>query len=283
MHRSAVLLVCLLLLGSAASAQQIRGAVIDATSGRPVDRAVLVMLDADSAVRASTFSAADGSFLLNAPINRDVRVRVQRMGYQTHRSDAVVLARNESVDWRIELRSDPVALEGITATAPTHPNLERFMTNRESGFGQYLGPDEIARLNPRSTSNLLLGMSGSPFQLSGTTGRIIARARGGSSASLPGGTCVPHVYIDGFILEEEANPLPWARSTPVRTTPVRERGIALESAAPGRAVRGVEVYANPINAPAEFQRSFRPNCVVLAIWTDFGFGFGKSRSTPSEQ
>jgi hypothetical protein len=276
MPRSALLLLVLLLCASAAPAQQIRGVVVDSASGRPVERALLVMLDADSAVRASTFTANDGSFVLNAPPGRNVEVEVRRIGFETHRSGALVLGRNESVDWRLELKARALALEGVTGTAATHQNLERFLRNQETGFGHYLSPDEIARLNPRSTSTLLLSMSGSPFRMSGSTGKVVARARGLGSGSATG-TCVPHVYIDGFVLEEEANPMPWAPVSGRAPSPVRERGIAIEGAAPGRAVRGVEVYANPSNAPPEFQRTFMPDCVVVAIWTDFGFGFGRSR------
>jgi hypothetical protein len=281
MPRSVPLLFALSLLASSATAQQIRGVVVDATSGRPVERAVLVVLDADSAVRASAFSALDGSFVLNAPPGRNVRVQVRRLGFEPHRSAPLLLARNESLEWRIELQAQPLALEGVTATAPAHQNLERFMRNQETAFGRYIGPDEISRINPRSTSNLLMSMSGSPFRMSGATGKVVARGRGGGSAGTTPGTCVPHVYIDGFVLEEEANPMPWAPSSGRGPSPMRERGIALEAAAPARSVRGVEVYPNPSNAPPEFQRTFMPDCVVVAIWTDFGFGYGRSRREES--
>ena len=85
--------------------------------------------------------------------------------------------------------------------------------------------------------------------------------------------------MDGLILREE--PIEngrWADLAGPEMSPhTREGGVRVESVVAARTVRAVEVYQRPSHAPPEYQRPFMPECPVVLIWTDYGFGLAMSR------
>lgn len=79
--------------------------------------------------------------------------------------------------------------------------------------------------------------------------------RGGSRGR---GGCRPVVYVDGVLFAGDVGGL----------------GSPLDNAAPFPDVGGIEVYANPADAPAQFgspgNREGKPNaggCAVVVVWT----------------
>ena len=262
--RRFLLLLALLSHGArGAAAQQVRGVVRDAATGRPLDRAVLVLLAGDSLMRAAGLSDDGGNFTLNAPAGDSVVLRAQQIGYGTHRSEPFVVQRAELVEVSVALRQEAVAIEGVTVRAPLSKDLHRFLRNQTLGFGKYLGPDDIARLNPTNTVQLLVGTPGA-FLVPGVAGRGVTSVRrpSGASASV---VCDPWVYVDGHILEPD---------TDIRT---RQTIVRVDSYVAPDEIRAVEIYRNPSNAPSEYQRPFMRDCPVVLIWTDFGFGFRRPR------
>ena len=258
-----LLLAVLSLCAQSAPAQQVRGVVRDAATGRPLERAVLVLLAGDSLMRAATLTDDSGNFLLNAPVGDSIVLRAQQIGYGTHRSDPFVVQRAELVEVSVVLKQEAVAIEGLTVRAPLNRDLHRFLRNQTLGFGQYLGPEEVARLRPKNTVQLLVGIPGA-FMVPGISGRGVTSVRrpSGSSAA---GICSPWLYVDGHILEPDVD---------ART---RQTIVRVDSYVSPDEIRAVEIYRNPSSAPSEYQRPFMRDCPVVLIWTDFGFGFRKLR------
>ena len=252
-----------------AAAQQLHGMVRDAATGQPLDRAVLVLLAGDSLMRAATLSDGSGAFVLQAPAGDTVLLRVQHIGYATHRSDPLVVQRTERLEVAVSLQPEAVAIEGVVVTAPTNRDLQRFLRNQQLGFGQYLGPEQLARFRPTSTVQLLAAMPGA-FLVPGGSGRGVTSVRRPSGTSAAG-ICSPWLYIDGHILE------------PDRDSRTGQQIVRVESHVSARAIRAVEVYRNPSSAPSEYQRPFMRDCPVVLIWTDFGFGFRKPRPQPADK
>jgi hypothetical protein len=97
--------------------------------------------------------------------------------------------------------------------------------------------------------------------------------RGYASLSGSGGPlCTPQVYVDGVPIEESLDD---ARM------PSGSRGVPIDWHVPAHALRAVEVYLNPSQAPPQFQKPFASACGVVVMWTDYGFGIGYTRSAES--
>src|SRR5688500_12565250 len=80
-----VMLGALLVVGVAPGlgAQTIRGIVVEDSTDRPIDEAVLSLIGADGmAIEPSVRSAVTGAFTLHAPRFGTFRVRAVRIGYQ---------------------------------------------------------------------------------------------------------------------------------------------------------------------------------------------------------
>lgn len=261
-----------LALAAPAGGQSVRGSVNDVVTGHPIATVLITAVDAAGSLRAAATTDARGMFVLPIPRGDSIVVRVYQFGYRPLESIPLALKRSQSLQVEIGMHPEPVEIEGVTAVGRRSPNLERFLARRESGSGRYLGPEQIADLNPTSTTALLASMSGSVLRPSYSGGRILAHGRDTDSrAGLPSGTCVPTVYVDGFLLDDDHGSLSLDRH-PTRTTPfLNERGVPIDSYVRASSVRAVEVYPMPGQAPAEFQRPLMPDCPVVVVWTSYGF------------
>jgi hypothetical protein len=115
---SAVLLsvVGVSLLASAASAQSVRGTVVDRQSGAPISGALIALVAEGGAVRGEVLSDAGGRFLLRARDAGRYTLRAQRIGYRTASSPALELAAGQVLDYRLQAAVERVALPAITAS-----------------------------------------------------------------------------------------------------------------------------------------------------------------------
>jgi hypothetical protein len=269
MSRWTILSLVLLLLSAEASAQRIRGVVRDAATGEPIEGAVLTAIGPDSVVRGAGLSEPDGSFRLDLPTLAGLQLRAQHPGYATQRSMLITLGRGDTLRLEVGMRAEAVALEGVTVRAVANQNLRRFLRRKSTGFGSYMGPEQIATIPTKSSTHILLGMPGSPLML-GANGRTLMMRTRGATPTTSGAPCAPSIYVDGYSITGEREMRRWGgqgRSSNVAT------GVALESFVPTGAIRAVEVYHNPAQAPGDYQRPFM-ECGVVLIWTDYGFGFG---------
>ena len=255
MFRNSYLLpILLILFPGAASAQEVRGKVSDVFTEQPIPSALVLLIGSDGGISAAVRSDPIGNFILPVADEDSVRVRVQQVGYGTVESISLAVSRAKPLQLEIRLRPRPVQLEGVTVTAPENGNLAAFLKRRESGFGVYLGPKEIAKIDPKTTSGLLFRMAGSMIRLSKSVRAIVAVSGGNP--------CIPRVYLDGWRLKG-------AESTGVASA--RDSGVSIDSFVPVYSLQAVEVYRNPQNAPAEFQEGLIADCPVIMLWTDHGF------------
>jgi hypothetical protein len=283
MLRSCTLtLIGLLFLAAAARAQEIRGVIRDVTTEEPLASAVVMLLDGEGVLHESVLSDTAGGFSFRIPRTDSLRLRVQRYGFATVQSVALRLSPRDSLRLEIRMRPTPIPLAGVTATRAMarSRNLEGFLVRQRTGYGKYLGPGDIARIRPRSTTTLLAAVPGSPIVSGGSALGIVARSR--DARAEPGllrGTCVPTVYVDGLVLRgEPVSQEMWPDiGNPTDAPHTREPGVRVESVVAARTVRAVEVYQRPAHAPPEFQRPLMAECPVILIWTDYGFGLAMTR------
>lgn len=268
MQRSiATLLVTLAIIASPLHAQSIRGKVTDVATGKPIATALVALIDADGSLGSAATTDASGMFFLRIPGSDSVRVRVSRLGYANVESIPLGIAVGDTLHLDVGLRPVPVEIAGVTATAPRTADHERFLARQRTGFGQYLGPEDIEKMKPTSTATLLVGMPNAHLRL-GSSGRtIVAKPRDQRLS------CVPAVYVDGDLLEEDSPANQSTGFTPFRSeAPTRDGGVRIDAFVRAESVRAVEVYRNPAQAPPEFQQAFMPDCAVVVIWTTHGFG-----------
>lgn len=267
-----VLVVSSLLLALAAgsvSAQEIRGRVMEVVSEAPLGSAVVTAIDADSTVVGLALSDSAGAFALTVPEDVTGRVRVERLGYTTVETVVLELGSLEAVPLEVRLRPQPIELEGVTGVArlELNRNVKGFLRRERTGFGAYMGPAEIAEIRPTTATNMLTRVPAG-FVAPSPSGRGILimtpwmrhgnqRSRNPRDRAIPG-YCDPTVYVDGALLDEG--------------------GSRLDAWVPAVSIRAVEVYRNPRQAPPYFQRSYfvdDPDCAIVLIWTDYGFGLGE--------
>lgn len=246
----------------AAVAQTIRGTVREVGSAAAIPGAVVLAVDEDSVLLAMSVTDSSGTFRLQLPSPDTLRLRAEALGYAEETSVLLGFSAPDSLIIEIRLRRDPIRLDGITARTRRRldRNLEHFLRRERAGFGAYLSPAEIADLHEPTTSRLLYAVPGpNPLQPA-AGGGIVART---TSIRMGLSLCVPRIYVDGRLLGS----LGYDEGHDV------ERGVPVDSYVPVDAIRAIEVYRNPHQAPPMYQEPFMGDCAVVLIWTDYGFAF----------
>lgn len=249
----------------AATAQEIRGTVMDLTSEEPLADVVLSVLRADHAPTVFTLSDSVGAFVLRGFGTDSMRVRVEGLGYAPTESVVLALAPSDTLRLEIRLRRRPVELPGVVGTGNSRLNRNRegFLKRQRNGFGRYLGSEEIAQIRPTSVLQLLGRLDGVRFVPGSVSGAVKARTIGSQGRPT---LCDPRIYVDGVQIRDIVPPRPGQIG-----------GVAVDQNVRAMTIRAVEVYRNPSQAPSEFQTTFMDACPVVVIWTDFGLGLVRSR------
>ena len=101
-----------------ASAQVVRGRLVEAGQGNAVGGAMAVLEDRSGRGRAQALTrTGTGLFQLDAPDPGEYRVRADRIGYATTYSEWFRLSSGDTVSLRIEAPVEAVSLEGVVAEA----------------------------------------------------------------------------------------------------------------------------------------------------------------------
>jgi hypothetical protein len=265
----------LLAVAGPVAGQQIRGQVTDAASGRPVRGALVSALDRQDATLAVALSDSAGQFVLDRNWPASVRLRVERLAYARLESAPWSFAPSDTIHLELRLTPEPIQLAGIVAAARrTESNLAGFLRRRQvRKFGAFLGPAQIAAINPRSADHLLSLFVGLERDITGPgilgrAGYTINPGMGGTTSAAypqyrsPG--CRPWVYIDGRPME------PWRVG--YGWNPIPEP-TSVDFYLPVQVIRGVEVYRYWYDAPAQYIKGTGRSCAIVLVWTDYGFGF----------
>lgn len=123
----AMVLAFLVLYGaiSPASAQQVRGVVVDRATGEPLVGAYVALDDGQGSRRAADLASETGTFSLRAPGPGGYTLRVERIGYETWTSDRFTLADGETVSRRLAVPVRAVHLPELAVEAERRCDLVR--------------------------------------------------------------------------------------------------------------------------------------------------------------
>lgn len=250
-------LLTLLTVGVDATAQTIRGHLLDATTGEPVDLGLVIMLteDGDSVTHALTdrggyFSITSlnpGSFVLLG----------SGLGYEESKAGVFDLGMGGEVSVEFRLPAKPLPIDEILVELDRnvleHKLIRTGFVRRyqRNAGGHFVTPHDIEESPARSTEDLLQPVPGVRVQ------QISDKDHGRIGDALliesRGRLCKPTVYLDG------------AR---IRYQP--ETGGTLSSFIPLHQVQAIEVYRTSSEIPMEYNatRTARDGlCGVLVFWT----------------
>lgn len=252
--RAAASVVVISFLGvSNVDAQQIRGEVLDLTNRNHVEGALVTLSDSGGTVVRRVLSGTEGQFALDHVPMGALMVEVEAFGY------AASSARNIDFDGQplfleIGLEPAPVGMEGIrVSVTPQQPFLREngYYHRLRVGHGDFLTEDDLARLTPAWTSEVLRRLP---------SVRVVGRepiiGRGGASLFGSGPrSCVPNIWIDG------------AAARLATGISGRHDVNAFDNVAPPpEHIAAIEVYPGGATIPARWGGTGAA-CGVIVIWT----------------
>lgn len=273
------LLLLLGALAAPASAQVVRGKVLDAATGDPVPQAEVAASTVEGRAAGRARAGADGSFSLDLRAAGTFRLRATRSGYQPTLTDSLPVDVRESVEVELRLSASAVAIEPLRVTArvapPRRRNLEMagVYQRERDGFGQRLFREDLERQSNMNLGQILGRVQGitrrqyGPFEYiyfsrSMTTGSqasgsgpgrvapgpaVLLAPRPNSTGQESGKYCLPVVYIDG-------------------TLAVYGTRNDINSLVNPNQIEAVELYSSAANIPAQYNGS-NAACGVILIWT----------------
>lgn len=249
--RITVLLLAILLLPTASSAQVILGVVRD-EGETAVQNAAVALLDRAGTVRRETATDSAGLFRLNVESAGNYVLRVTRIGFTDYSSESVAVGAVETVTVEITLGLAAVPLDPIRVTARhSDPRLAAFHQRRLSrAAGRFLTRSEIEGRSQARTTDVLRGIPGINIV------SVRSRGTGGRTANLVsirggGSICEPAMFIDGMR----------ARQHPMST---------MDDILSPSAIEGVEIYTATAAAPVQYAGD--GGCGVILFWTRSGAG-----------
>ncbi len=275
-----VLAATVLISFQMASAQQLRGRLIDVESADPVPAGVLTLLQPDRISVSAAVSDENGHWLLQVPKPGIYYVHATRVGYQTWVAGPLRLDQGDDFNSVFRLRRLAVVLDPIevTATAETERLLELtgFYERQRSDFGHFMTPQDIDKRRAPRVTDLLMGLPGVHLvsMAEGGVGARYVQLRGSNLSQ--GGVCRPRVYVDGLMFAR-------GDSRPVRlmdddaTEMVEDQlwridqGLSLDDIGHPSSIAAVEIYRSSSQVPVRFGgTSTETQCGVIVIWTRSG-------------
>ncbi|MEQ9569840.1 MAG: carboxypeptidase-like regulatory domain-containing protein [Longimicrobiales bacterium] len=231
-----------------AAAQSVSGVLLARGTDRPVELALVTLLDLAGDSVAADVTDDRGRFRLEAAAGGDYRLAATALGYRpTITSSVLELPEGSSMTLEFRIDAQPVEIGGLTVdvtSAAERPRLVQngFVGRAQGGFGRFLTPADIEAAPVIATSDLLA-----------RTGRVAREYRfGGDRIVMRSpmiGYCSPAIWVDGVRIELQ--------------------GDHIDSVVPLSSVYAVEIYRSGSEAPIEFNTA-QNGCGVLVFWTRGG-------------
>ena len=239
-------------LASPASAQTIRGVVVELSTERPVQLAAVMMISESGDTVAFTLTDDNGYYAVTSSDDGMFMLVTRALGYRTKREGPFDLEEEDMRIVRFNLAPRAIQIAGlIVETDPMHAWLARngFYERMEEGRGYFLTPEHIANSDAFFTQDLFkAGLEGRT-----RVDRMVAPWDASvSMRGVMGRYCTPRVYVNGVY--QYLSP---------------GEGFSLDDAVPMDEVTAVEVYQGFNERPPLRYRS-TDQCGVILFWTGGG-------------
>ena len=217
-------------------------------------------------VRGVAISDSLGRFLfLNIPAGKQL-VTVRRLGFAPITA-VLTFTPGDTLDGEFLMMTSAQRLRGVEVRgrASTPARIKAFDERRASGFGDFIGPETLAKMESRRTDDVLRLMPGPKIVRSNVSSSAwVAAGRGaynrggyrlermdvnkGADPNL----CYATVYVDGVAV---FSALPGELLFDINTVPPNQ-------------IHGIEYYTGAGTIPPQFPEK-RNTCGVLIVWTKY--------------
>ncbi len=202
------LALVLLLAGSPAPAQVLRGTVVDSTSGQPVDGAAVVVLDTTAQEIARALTRDDGRFTFHLSAAGAYRMHIRRIGYAGALTEPISVSAGIESIVRVPILPTGVRLDTLTVVAESVAVEQRvgwladqgFYWRRREGFGYFLTSKDIDRISPLVMSDLLVGIPGVQVRCLGSPMLGCSITMPAATTMFLRGKCQPSIVLDGQVI-----------------------------------------------------------------------------------
>lgn len=247
MGARARLLVALLVLhaagalGAPLEGQTIRGTLMEDGTDLPISLGMVVLLtEALDSVNA-TMTSNDGEFSLDSRDPGNFFLMASGLGYRHTTVGLFELGVGGEMTIEFRLAREPLTLEGLLVEGARVAEESSLATNgfyarMQTGFGEFITPQDLERTSARLTEDLFLEFQGMIVDPSGRVRMRDSRGR----------YCSPALYLDGTFI----------------------RARPMEQIASVEELEAVEVYRRRSETPLEYLgASRRVDCGVIVFWT----------------
>jgi hypothetical protein len=246
------------------AAQQLRGRVLDLSARTPIAVVDLAVLNETGQVLARTQSDSLGDFRLHWSSGERVRLRAQRIGYQTSTSSVIAVDNDETLTVRMFMSSAPINVDPLVVSARQREadimgHMAAIERRRKLGLGQLITREDIRQSGASQIADVLRIVPGlslmaepnnpysvfaySRLHLGATINQTRSRRRGAAPAAPA--PCPMMIFLDGRI---HRNP------------------IAGVNVLPTSDIEAIEIFRGLSEVPAEFAGE-HARCGVIALWT----------------
>jgi hypothetical protein len=213
--------------------------VVRAATGEPIAD-VEITIVAGSQARRRTITDREGRFDLGGFEQGSYSLRARRLGYH-QRIIAVEIGSGgtpASLDIVVVAVAEELEKVDVAASIPPsklHGFYER--SRQKRNFGRFITQDQVAKMNPRTASELLRTVPGV---------RLASNHSGGNAVRIRG--CQPMVWVDDQ----------------------RIPGAELDDVILPSDIAAIEVYASSAGIPAQYLDRGNRLCGLILVWTKSG-------------
>ncbi len=184
-----------------ARAQTIQGIILDDVSGRPIEEAVVDLVDADDRILGQDVTDVNGWFSIPVPDSDTYQLSVGGLGYMPTLSTEFSLQPGQNMGAQLRLEVNPVSLAPIEAVVEggieIGLELVGFYHRRNIGFGTVRTPEFFEENPPLDFGDVFRGINGIKLvQPTAFADLEILSAR-----RLFGDICRPSISIDRVVVQ----------------------------------------------------------------------------------
>ncbi|MCI0433265.1 MAG: Plug and carboxypeptidase regulatory-like domain-containing protein [Gemmatimonadetes bacterium] len=277
-RRVTLVAVFSLAAASNASAQHVRGRLVDLRTDGAIAAGFLTLLAADKSVITSTVTNADGEWRLDVPAPGVYYVAAERLGYRSWVSGPFQIGADDELNSIFHLEPLPITLDPIDVQAAAvrrHLEYNGFFERQRSNFGHFVTPEAIARRQAARVTDLLSAIPGVHLVslVGASAGPLEIQLRGSSLSQ--GGLCRPRVFVDGLMYNPgDSRPVRLRESNAIERAVDEERlgpGLSLDDIGHPSTIAAIEVYRSASQVPVQFGgSSVETLCGVIVVWTRTG-------------
>jgi hypothetical protein len=257
---------------SPASAQTIRGQVLDNTTGLPIPAAYVELIGADGEMHRSHLANDEGWFEFRDLAEGFYRLSGEQLGYENTVSGFIAVKAGDDVQLEFRMAVEAILLEPLTVTASPRPwyehleppGLWEYYERKEQleslGIGRFLGREELDRLGAMPVTHAIATIPGMRTVASDT--------RGGRVHLLGRRGCDAMFFLNGMEVRLRPTLFPADTGNADFVPTMESLEWYIDDFVSLSDVEAIEVYRGPSELPGEFHGMHTGgNCGAVVVWT----------------